>query len=38
MVSTGEVEHMTWKVFKVGRAVSTLLLGNRATIMEAISS
>lgn len=38
MVSTGEVEHMIWKVFKVGRVVSKLLLGNRATIMEALSS
>lgn len=37
-MSRGEAEHMIWRVFKVGRVMSTLLLGNRATIRAALSS
>lgn len=38
MWPTGEVEHMMWKVFKMGRVESTLLLGNQETIIESLSS
>lgn len=38
MMSRGEVEHRIWRVFKVDRVMSTLLLGNRATITAALSS